>query len=178
MDFSIGQDVVHPAHGPGTIVDIEEKELVEGYHRFYVIKFVRNRLTVRVPLRRIEDIGVRKVMSKERCQGVLNILRALPEQLHSDFKSRRHRVDELLHSGRPRQIAVAVRDLTWRKFEKHLTKADTEQLSKGREMLATEVAMSYNKEVHEADKTIREAVAEAIAAKQALLLENSEAEAV
>ncbi|MCL4831378.1 MAG: hypothetical protein KJZ86_03020 [Caldilineaceae bacterium] len=178
MDFAIGQDVVHPAHGPGTIVDIEESELVAGYHRFYVIEFVRNRLTVRLPVERVSEIGVRKVMSQARYQRVLSTLRALPEQLQSDFKSRRYRVNELLHSGRPGQIAAAVRDLTWRKFEKHLTKADADQLSKGRQMLAAEVAMSNNEDVHEAERAIREAVAESVAAQQALLQKVTEAEAI
>lgn len=177
MDFSIGQNVVHPAHGPGTIVEVVEDELVPGYHRFYVIEFSCNRLTVRVPLRRVREIGVREVMSQERCQAVLDILRDLPEQLQSDFKSRRHRINELLRSGRPRQIAAVVRDLTWRKHDKHLTKADSEQLAKGREMLATEVAMAFDEEIKEADKTIRAAVAEAVAAKQALVQESSAAEA-
>lgn len=177
MDFSIGQNVVHPAHGPGTIVEVVEDELVPGYHRFYVIEFSCNRLTVRVPLRRVREIGVREVMSQERCQAVLDILRDLPEQLQSDFKSRRHRINELLRSGRPRQIAAVVRDLTWRKHDKHLTKADSEQLSKGREMLATEVAMAFGEEIKEADKTIRAAVAEAVAAKQALVQESRSAEA-
>lgn len=177
MDFAIGQNVVHPAHGPGTIVDIEEDELVPGYHRFYVIEFLSNRLTVRVPLQRVDEIGVREVMSKERCLRVLSTLRALPEQLQSDFKSRRHRINESLRSGRPRQIAAVVRDLTWRKHDKHLTKADSEQLSKGRQMLATEVAMAFGEEIKEADKTIRAAVAEAVAAKQALVQESDIAEA-
>lgn len=178
MDFEIGQDVVHPAHGPGTIVDIEENELVEGYHRFYVIEFVRNRLTLRIPLGRVNDIGVRAVMSQERYQRVLETLRALPEQLQGDFKSRRYRINELLRSGRPQQVAAAVRDLTWRKIEKHLTKADADQLFKGREMLATEVAMSNNEDVEEAEKTIREALAQAVAAKQAQIQTDPEVEAV
>ena len=177
MDFAIGQNIVHPAHGPGTIIDIEENELVKGYHRFYVIEFAHNRLTVRLPVERVREIGVREVMSQARYQRVLSTLRALPEQLQSDFKSRRYQVNELLHSGRPRQIATAVRDLTWRKFEQHLTKADADQLSKGRQMLAAEVAMSSNEDVYEADRTIREAVAESIAAQQTLLQEVTVAEA-
>ena len=178
LDFAIGQNIVHPAHGPGTIVAIEEDELVKGYHRFYVIEFTHNRLIVRLPVERVSEIGVREVMSQARYERVLSTLRALPEQMQSDFKSRRYRVNELLHSGRPRQIAAAVRDLTWRKFEKHLTKADADQLSKGRQMLAAEVAMSNNEDVHEADQTIRAAVAESVAAQQALLQEVTEAEAV
>ncbi len=177
MDFAIGQNIVHPAHGPGTIVDIEENELIKGYHRFYVIEFAHSRLTVRLPVERVGEIGVREVMSQARYERVLSTLRALPEQMQSDFKSRRYRVNELLHSGRPREIATAVRDLTWRKFEKHLTKADADQLSKGRQMLAAEVAMSNNKDVNEADRTIREAVAESIAAQQALLQETAGIEA-
>jgi len=178
LDFEIGQNIVHPSHGPGTIVDIEENELVKGYSKFYVIEFARNRLTVRVPLSRVREIGVREVMSPARYGRVLETLRALPEHLQGDFKSRRHRINELLRSGSPRQIATAVRDLTWRKFEKHLTQADTEQLSKGREMLAVEVAMVTDENLQTAKQTISEAIAEAIASKQVLLEEEAQAQAM
>jgi len=178
LDFSIGQNIVHPAHGPGTIVGVEERELVKGFHHFYVIEFVRSRLTVRIPFRRAGQIGIRDVMSEERFQRVLDTLRAIPKQLQDDFKSRRHNVEALLCSGRPTQIAIAVRDLTWRKFDRHLTKSDAEQLSKGRDLLATEVAMANGADVQEAGKIIRAAVAVAIANKQALRQEELDAEMV
>ena len=142
MSFMIGQSVIHPAHGAGTIVGFEEKELVKGFQRYFVIEFIRNRLTVHLPERRIEQIGVRPVMSARRISGVMETLESIPVDLPDEFRLRRALIDKQIHSGYPNQIAAAVRDLTWRSSAKYLTEADREALEEARALLITETALA------------------------------------
>ncbi|MCB0113148.1 MAG: CarD family transcriptional regulator [Caldilineaceae bacterium] len=165
MQFAVGENVVHPSHGAGQIIDIEKQELVSGFHQYYVIEFAGKRLTIRVPERRVKDLGMRNVMSQKRYETVLNTLRSLPGQLPKNFKERRQVVAEMINSGVPKRIAEAVRDLTWRRRAAHLTKADSEQLSEGRERLIAEMSLARECEMAEARLEIDEALSTAVAAK-------------
>jgi CarD family transcriptional regulator len=167
MSFMIGQSVIHPAHGAGTIVGFEEKELVKGFQRYFVIEFIRNRLTVHLPERRIEQIGVRPVMSARRISGVMETLESIPVDLPDEFRLRRALIDKQIHSGYPNQIAAAVRDLTWRSSAKYLTEADREALEEARALLITETALALEQVWEQAEQRIDEAIERAIHARQA-----------
>ena len=101
MGFMIGQSVIHPAHGAGEIVGFQEEELIKGFQRHYIIEIARNRLNVHLPERRIEQIGVRPVMSVGRISGVIETLESHPVDLPDEFRLRRTLVDKQIHSGYP-----------------------------------------------------------------------------
>ena len=66
MKFSVGDRVVHPHHGPGRIASIERKELMDGTKRYYVIYIPNQALTVQVPVRTADEVGVRPAMPVSR----------------------------------------------------------------------------------------------------------------
>lgn len=165
MQFAIGENVVHPSHGAGQITGIEQQELVSGFHQYYVIEFIGKRLTIRVPERRVKDLGMRNVMSQKRYLAVLETLRSLPGQLPKNFKERRQAVTEMINSGVPKRIAEAVRDLTWRRRTAHLTKSDSELLGEGRERLIAEMALANQSGIVEARLEIDDALSTAVADK-------------
>jgi CarD family transcriptional regulator len=150
MEFSVGDKVVHPQHGPGRIVAVAHKELVEGFEHYYIIESFANQATWYVPIRQMEELGVRPVMSGDKLTLVLATLRGAPKRLAKDFKKRQQRIREKLGTARPEKIAEAVRDLTYRGRQDYLTKVDQDLLDQGREFLASEMAVAADTEVVEA----------------------------
>lgn len=142
MEFEVGAKVVHPAHGPGLVVEIEHNELVEGFNHYYVIEFTQKRMTVRVPFRHAEEAGLRQVMTNKKRQQVMETLSKLPKQLPSDFKKRRQEIETLIYSGYPMKVAEAVRELSWRRRNKQLSVSDRRLLEEARGMLISEIALS------------------------------------
>ena len=57
MPFSVGDKVVHPHHGPGWIAGIEHRELLDGTKRYYVIEVPGQRLTVHIPVGKVDEVG-------------------------------------------------------------------------------------------------------------------------
>lgn len=165
MEFSVGQHIVHPAHGAGTIVGVQEQELVEGYQRYYVIRFADKRLTVRVPQRRTTELGLRGVMGSAKCEEVFEVLSSLPKQLPSNFKERRKTVETLIHSGKPVKVAEALRELSWRRELKPLNKADSELLTQASGMLVEEMTLATGEEKSDVERQISKALDESIRAK-------------
>ncbi len=163
MQFAVGDKVVHPYHGPGTITAIEHRELMEGLEYYFVIEIPSRGLTLHIPKRRMHETGVRFAMPQAELNRVLKTLRNSPDRLPNDYKERQDLVWEKLVTGRPILIAEVVRDLTWHEKYAHLTKKDSDHLDHGRRLLATEIALISDTDVAEANKSIEATLAAAMA---------------
>ena len=65
-EFNLGEIVVYPKHGVGEIVKIESMEIASIKTQFYVVKMEQAKLTIRVPLEKQEEVGLRKISSKKK----------------------------------------------------------------------------------------------------------------
>jgi len=162
MEYAIGQTLVHPAHGAGKIVDVEKIKFDDSPQEYYVLRFAGKQLTVRVPFKRAEIVGLRMIMTKDKVKQVLTTLRAEPQLLPQDHKKRQKFLEEMIYSGFPVKIAEAVRELTWRRRDKkHLGIEDQRLLDHGRHLLIQEVGLAMNHEETEALQIIDNALEEA-----------------
>jgi CarD family transcriptional regulator len=162
MEFMIGDKVMYPHRGAGEVIGVEHVELVDGFDHYYVIDIPGHRLTVRVPVGKIVDLGVRPVMTETKMDSVLHILADTPDRLPQDYKVRQGQIIEKLNTCQAREIAEAVRDLTWHEERAYLTKKDSELLAQGRELLAGEIAMVTGAEPMDAEHTIDATLSEAM----------------
>lgn len=166
MQLSVGQNVVHPMHGTGEITQIKKMDLVEGFNRYYEVEFFEKKLTLNIPVRTIDDSGIRTVMSEEKLDRVFDTLRREPDELPEHYKERRKKIEDLLKTGRPEKIAQVVRELTWQQEKSDgLNTVDSRMLSKSREMLIAEIAMVTDSDIFEAQELIDAALARAMAQK-------------
>ena len=154
MRFSVGDKVVHPHRGPGRIIDVERQSFQDVAKRYYVIDMPASALTVRIPVRKVDEVGLRPAMTREKVESVLGILHGRPRGLPADYKERQENVREKIHAARPIPMAEAVRDLTWHGRSAHLTKTDTELLKVVQDFLAAEMALASDTKVSEAIETI------------------------
>ena len=59
--FKTGEYIVYPAHGVGQIVSIEEQEVAGLKLELFVINFVKDKMTLRVPTAKAASVGMRKL---------------------------------------------------------------------------------------------------------------------
>jgi RNA polymerase-interacting CarD/CdnL/TRCF family regulator len=91
MGFSVGDKVMHPKFGAGQITGEKHRELVDGFKHYYVINVVGTKATAYVPIRKMDELGVRLVMSSGKLTQVLGTLRSVPSTLSNDYKERQAR---------------------------------------------------------------------------------------
>ena len=163
MQFSEGDKVVHPHRGPGRIVSVERKELMDGPKRYYVIDIPGQALTVQIPVRRALDAGMRPAMPRSRLLQVMRTLRSTPRHMPKDYRERQEETWEQLKTGRAMQLARVVRDLTWHRERAHLTRTDYDRLKQGRDLLAAEMALVSGDDVSDASKLINATMTAAVA---------------
>ena len=72
--FSIGDKIVYPMHGAGTVESIEEKEMFGESAEYYIIKMPIGDMKLMVPTDSAEEIGVREVSSASIAPEVLAVL--------------------------------------------------------------------------------------------------------
>jgi CarD family transcriptional regulator len=163
MQFSVGDKVVHPHHGPGWIAGIERRELLDGTKRYYEIEIPGQGLIVHIPVGRANEVGVRLAMSQSGLPRVLSTLRGRPRLLPGDYKERQEQINAQLKTGRVMQLARVVRDLTWHRERAHLTKTDSDHLRQGRDLLAAEMSLASGDDISDASKLIEATIAAVMA---------------
>ncbi|MBL4726909.1 MAG: CarD family transcriptional regulator [Rhizobiaceae bacterium] len=109
--FKIGEYIVYPAHGVGQITAIEEQE-VAGYSlELFVIDFAQDKLTLRVPLAKVESAGMRKLSEDVRIDKCLRVVQGRARVKRTMWSRRAQEYEAKINSGDLIQIAEVVRDL-------------------------------------------------------------------
>lgn len=165
MQFSVGDKVVHPHHGPGWITSIESRDLLDGPKRYYAIDIPGRGLTVRIPVDNGDQAGIRPAMSQSSFPKLLSLLRSKPRELPAGFKERQDEIGEQLRTGEVMQLAGVVRDLTWHRELAHLTKKDEDYLRQGSDLLAAEMALVSSDDIADANKLIETTMTAALASQ-------------
>jgi CarD family transcriptional regulator len=163
MEFSVGDNVVHPHHGPGRIAGVERKVLLDVEKRYYVIEMPVRALTVHVPVRKAGEAGMRPAMPRSRLLQILRTLSGSPSHLPRDYRERQEEIWDKLKTRRVMQLARVVRDLTWHRERAHLTRKDSDYLKQRQQLLAAEMALVSGSDVSESIDLIDSTLAAALA---------------
>jgi len=158
MEYEIGDMIVYPRRGAGTITGVERMELVEGHRQYYVIDIPTGRLTVRVPSEKVDELGLRPVVTESRLDALLDMLGREPVILPDNYKERQTGVREQLATGSAVPIVEVIRDLCGHEQRRYLTKVDRDLLAEGRGYLASEFALILDRDVLDVQKLIDEAL--------------------
>tara|TARA_B100001057_G_C22742272_1_gene908275 strand:+ start:182 stop:685 length:504 start_codon:yes stop_codon:yes gene_type:complete len=139
-DFKIGETVVYPKHGVGEIVRIENMEIANIKTEFYVVKMEQSKLTIRVPLDKRNEVGLRKISSKKIIEEVLEILKLKPKIRRIMWSRRAQEYEGKIFSGDPIKIAEVVRDLFRKSSQADQSYSERQMFQVAIERLAREVA--------------------------------------
>jgi len=103
--------VVYPTHGVGNVTGIEDQE-IEGFSlKLLVISFEKDRMTLRVPVDKAENSGLRKLSSKDEMKNALKTLKGKSRVRRTMWSRRAQEYEAKINSGDPISIAEVVRDL-------------------------------------------------------------------
>jgi len=139
-EFKIGEIVVYPKHGVGEILKIESMEVSSIKTKFYVVKMEQAKLTIRVPLEKQEEVGLRKISTKKIIEQVFEVLKLKPKIRRIMWSRRAQEYDSKIFSGDPIRIAEVVRDLFRKNSQAEQSYSERQMFQVAIERLAREVA--------------------------------------
>ncbi len=152
--FNVGDRVVYPNHGAGTIVSVETKEILGDEKQYYIMKLPIGEMKVMIPVEKVEEIGIRNVISEEEADEVLGLLKGDKSKMSQNWNRRFRANMEKLKTGDIYEVAEVVRNLTIRDHEKGLSTGEKKMLNNSRQILISELVLSKNLGEEEVEELI------------------------
>ena len=109
--FKTNEFIVYPAHGVGQILAIEEQEIAGAKLELFVINFIKDKMTLRVPTAKIASVGMRKLAEPPLVKRALETLKGRARIKRTMWSRRAQEYEAKINSGDPLAIAEVVRDL-------------------------------------------------------------------
>ena len=145
MSFKIGDRAVYPAHGVGVIEGIETREIAGTTQTFYVLKIMENGMTIMVPTRNADNIGMREVIAEDKLEAVFDILRERGVKLDSQTWNRRYReYMGKIKTGSVFEVAKVLRDLSILKTTKSLSFGERKMFDIAKSLLVKELSVALD----------------------------------
>ncbi|MBZ5566653.1 MAG: CarD family transcriptional regulator [Acidobacteriia bacterium] len=144
LSFDIGDKVVYPNHGVGTIEQISSRTIGASVERFYLLKIKSSSLKVMVPFNNVANVGLRRVIRNGEAQKVIDFLTDGKCCNHSDWKYRFKENSEKMRTGSLLEVAAVLKGLLLLAQSKPLSFREKKMLERARYLLVSELAMAKN----------------------------------
>ena len=152
--FTIGDKVVYPMHGAGTIESIEEREILGEKKQYYVMKMPIGDMKVMIPIANVDAIGLREVIDYNELETVIGILVGTRTNMSANWNRRFRANMEKIKTGNIYEVAEVVRNLTLREGEKGLSTGERKMLENAKQILISEIVLVKEIDKEEVEKII------------------------
>ena len=85
--FNVGDKIVYPMHGAGTIDSIEEKDILGEKQSYYILKMPSD-VKVMIPTAKAEEVGVRNIIDKQSAEKVFKVLSQDETEMEKNWNKR------------------------------------------------------------------------------------------
>ncbi len=158
--FKVGDKIVYPMHGAGTIESIEEREILGEKQKYYIMKMPVGDIKVMVPTKNAELIGVRDVIDSNVAQNVLEVLSGKPTDMSSNWNKRYRDNQDKMKSGDICEVADVVRNLTFRQKSKGLATGEKKMLTNAKQILISELVLAESMTQEQVETLIEDKINE------------------
>lgn len=165
MSYKIGDRILYPMHGAGTIEAIEEQEILGEKHAYYVLRLPASDMKVMLPIKKLNEIGVRDIITPAEGKKVIS---AIPDEIVNDDTNwnKRYRDNmELLRTGDIYKVLNVVKSLMLRDKIKGLSTGERKMLSNSKQILISELVLSGTAEANEIEACLEKAIEDAACVK-------------
>lgn len=156
--FNIGDKVVYPMHGAGVIESIEEKEILGERQQYYIMRMPIGDMKVMVPLKNVENIGLREVIDDNTVELVLQRMRQEEDDDSTNWNRRFRANLDKMKTGNIYDVAEVVRSLMRRDGEKGLSTGERKMLDNAKQILISEFVLARDMEEEQAFRLIDGAI--------------------
>jgi len=151
--FNVGDKIVYPMHGAGTIDSIEEKDILGEKQAYYIIK-MPGEVKVMIPTNKADQVGVRNIIGKDEASKVMSILGENETEMSHNWNKRYRDNMDKMKSGDIYEVADVVRNLSFKQKEKGLSTGEKKMLSNAKQILVSELVLAEHASQEEVEKLV------------------------
>ncbi|MCC8161291.1 MAG: CarD family transcriptional regulator [Oscillospiraceae bacterium] len=140
--YCVGDKVVHPLHGAGTIEEIKEMEIVGKKRQYYVVKFAIGSMVTNIPIESSDSIGIRPVIDKQEAKNVLQCFRDADVEDDANWNKRQRDNLIKIKSGDIYQVLAVLKELMYREKLKGLSTSERKTLCSAKQIVVSELVLS------------------------------------
>ncbi|WP_342725115.1 CarD family transcriptional regulator [Bradyrhizobium sp. B097] len=152
--FKANEFVVYPAHGVGQILAIEEQEIAGAKLELFVINFMKDKMTLRVPTAKVANVGMRKLSEPALVKKALETLKGRARVKRTMWSRRAQEYEAKINSGDIVAIAEVVRDLYRSESQPEQSYSERQLYEAALDRLSREIAVVQHSTETEAIKEI------------------------
>jgi len=157
--FKTNEYVVYPAHGVGQILSIEEQEIAGAKLELFVINFIKDKMTLRVPTAKVAQVGMRKLSEPALVKKALETLKGRARIKRTMWSRRAQEYEAKINSGDIVAIAEVVRDLYRSESQPEQSYSERQLYEAALDRLSREIAVVQHVTETEAIKEIEATLA-------------------
>ena len=164
MKFKKGDTVIYPQHGACRVEAIRKEDpLGTGKNQDYlVLKTVIGDMTFRVPMAKVDEVGVRPPVSPDELEDLVSVPAKADPRVPSNWSRRFKNHQEKLKSGDVYQVAEVVRNLAARNRDASLSAAERTMYERARVNLISEIAPALKVTTEDAEAYLDDALARGV----------------
>lgn len=162
--FEVGDKVIYPNQGVGTIQDVCMKKFGGEEAEFYMVHLNASESTVMVPVANAETIGMRRLSNKKQVGRLFDILQSDFSEPDPDWKTRYKLNLEKMNSGEVCEVAEVLKHLYLLSSRKSLSFREKKMFDRARQLVISEIAtvknQGFDETVSEVDEILDRAFQE------------------
>lgn len=141
--FKIGDKIVYPMHGAGTIIGIETKKILGEIHEYYVLSIPVGDMKVMIPTDNLDEIGIRDISTETEADEVIDVFKTCEEEIIENNWNKRYRENmDRMKKGNLKDIARITKSLFLRDQKKSLSNAERKMLNNAKHILMSELVLA------------------------------------
>ena len=141
--FNVGDKVVYPMYGAGTIDSIDKKNILDEEVE-YINMLMPGGVKVMVPSNQATNQGLRNIISKDDVEKVFCILENDETEMSDNWNKRYRDNMDKMKSGDIYEVADVVRNLSFKQKEKGLSTGEKKMLNHAKQILVSELVLVEN----------------------------------
>jgi CarD family transcriptional regulator len=159
LEFAEDDYVVYPTHGVGQVTGIETHEIAGEKLKLFVISFERERMTLKVPIAKVKESGLRKLSNRKVIDTALKTLKGRSRVKRTMWSRRAQEYEAKINSGDPVSIAEVVRDLHRNEDQPDQSYSERQMYQAALDRLARELAAVESTDHEEAVEKLEKLLA-------------------
>lgn len=157
--FNIGDKIIYPTHGLGEVIEITKQVFGSQEIDFLVLSFEKDRMTIRIPISKVETSGLRKISTEKDLEEVISTIKETPKLKRMMWSRRAAEYDEKIRSGNVVSLAEVVRDLNKKANSENQSYSEARIYEEALERLADEYAAVHGIPSDEAEEKLEKIMA-------------------
>lgn len=142
--YKIGDKIVYPMHGAGTIEAIEEKKVLGEVNNYYILRMSYDDLKVMFPISGVAADSIRNVIPEEVADKVIEYFGGYTEEINNNWNRRYRENVQRIKSGNIYEVAQVAKTLMLRDKKRGLSSGERKMLINAKQILISELVLAKN----------------------------------